>query len=61
MPTGYHKNPAQDISRTEQMISGLKRQALSIRDNQIESDYQAIEYDIYDRVKYEKAVKYVNI
>ena len=32
---------------------------LSIHDNQIEREYMEIEFDIYDRIKTEKSLKYV--
>jgi hypothetical protein len=60
MPTGYHKNPADDMSRTELMLSGLKRQCLSIHDADLDRDYIELSYDIYDRVKYERRSKYVS-
>jgi len=57
--SGLHKNPANDKTRTELMLSGLEQQRLSIYDNQIEREYMEIEFDIYDRIKTEKSLKYV--
>jgi len=57
--SGLHKNPANNKTRTEQMLSGLERQWLSIHDNQIEREYMEIEFDIYDRIKTEKSLNYV--
>lgn len=59
MPAGKHINPEHDLTRTQQMLSGLERQYLSIKHNQMDSDYQALEYDIYDRIKFERQTKHV--